>query len=91
MDSAGRASEIRRRLRTEIESVLTPGQRAERHALLELREQDSLTRTQKLENLREIRARVQDAVKEVLTAAQWELWLSLREDQKDTIRDQVGA
>lgn len=63
----------------------------EREALLELRDNDSLTRKEKIAALREIRSRVLDAIKGVLTVEQWEKWLQLREDQRDAIRDHVGA
>lgn len=63
----------------------------EREALLELRDNDSLTRKEKIAALREIRSRVLDAIKGVLTVEQWETWLQLREDQRDAIRDHVGA
>lgn len=63
----------------------------EREALLDLRDNDSLTRREKLAKLREIRAKVLEAVKGVLTPEQWEEWQQLREDQRDAIREQVGA
>ena len=50
-----------------------------------------MTRKEKIAALREIRSRVLDAIKGVLTVEQWETWLQLREDQRDAIRDHVGA
>jgi Spy/CpxP family protein refolding chaperone len=62
----------------------------EKEALLELRDDESMTRREKIAALREIRERVLDAIKGVLTVEQWEKWLALREDQRDTVRESVG-
>ena len=52
---------------------------------------ESMTRREKIAALREIRARVLEAIQGVLTVEPWEKWLALREDQRDSVRESVGG
>lgn len=78
--------------------ALTDAQRAdlhrifqnEREALIELRDDDSLTRREKIAALREIRARVIEAIQGILTPEQRELWKQLREDQRNALREELA-
>ena len=77
---------------------LTDAQRAdlhrifhnEREALIELRDDDSLTRREKIAALREIRARVIEAILGILTPEQRELWQQLREDRRNALREELA-
>jgi Spy/CpxP family protein refolding chaperone len=62
---------------------------AERQALLDLREDESLTVRQKLEALREIRRELWEAVGGILTPEQLEEWKAMRESQRTAWRERL--
>lgn len=70
--------------------ALRPVIKAEWAAIKALRDNPRLTRAQKFLRLKRINQAVIARVKSILTPSQFELWLKLREENKENLRERIN-
>lgn len=56
-----------------------------------IRQDTHLNRREKLRKLKALRDEVQEGIKSILTAEQWEHWLRLREDRRENLSTRLGG